>query len=202
MKFINISQDKKTLYTLKQNERDVFFMLNRDGEITFELAGTGAEAHIFAFFVGKKNNKGTLDITQKHIAPRTTSHAIIKSVLFDESEYNFSGLITVNKQAKQSDASQESRALLLSPFASVSAKPALEILTDDVKCKHSATASNINRESLFFAQARGLSLEQAERLIVYGFFNDALEKMRALEVDIDTLNFEICNLNFEIERRL
>lgn len=187
MKIIDISTKKQSLYRLNSNEKVIFFMLNRSGEITFELAGTNAEAHIFSFFIGKKNDKGTLDITQKHTAPRTTSRAIVKSILFDESEYNFSGLIAVNKQAKQSDTSQESRALLLSPFASVSTKPSLEILADDVKCKHSATASNLNPEALFFARSRGLSLKQAQQLLVYGFFNDTLEKMRALEVGTNTL---------------
>lgn len=193
MKFKDISQDKKNLYTLKKNEQCVFYMLNRNGEITFELAGENAEAHIFAFFIGKKNNQGSLNITQKHTAPRTTSRAIVKSVLFDESEYNFSGLIAVSKQAKQSDASQESRALLLSLLASVSAKPALEILTDDVKCKHSATASSLNPETLFFANSRGLSETQATKLLIKGFFNDSIEKMYTLGVSGD-FNFDMKKL--------
>lgn len=184
MKFIDISQDKKNLYTLKKNEQGVFYMFNRNGKITFELAGENAEAHIFSFFVGRKNDKGALNITQKHTAPRTTSRAIVKSVLFDESEYNFSGLIAVNKQAKQSDTSQESRALLLSPLASTSMKPSLEILTDDVKCKHAATSSSLNPESLFFTRSRGLSARQAEQLLVNGFFREAIEKMRVLGMKI------------------
>jgi Fe-S cluster assembly scaffold protein SufB len=193
MKFKDISQDKKNLYTLKSNEKVIFFMLNRNGEITFELAGENAEAHIFSFFVGTKNIKGALTITQKHIAPRTKSHAFVKSVLFDESEYNFSGLIAVNKQAKQSDTSQESRALILSPFASISAKPALEILIYDVKCRHSATISSLNPETLFFANSRGLSEKQATTLLINGFFNDAIEKMHSLGIVAD-FNFDMKKL--------
>jgi Fe-S cluster assembly scaffold protein SufB len=193
MKFKDISQDKKNLYILKKNEQCVFYMLNRNGKITFELAGENAEAHIFSFFIGKKTDKGALVITQKHIAPQTTSRALIKSVLFDESEYNFSGLIAVNKQAKQSDTSQESRTLLLSHFASASAKPSLEILTDDVKCKHSATVSSLNPETLFFARSRGLSETQATKLLINGFFNDAIEKMHSLGVSID-FNFDMKKL--------
>lgn len=191
MKFIDISQDKKTLYALKKNEQCIFYMLNRNGKITFELAGENAEAHIFSFFIGKKNDKGKLSITQKHTAPKTTSRAIVKSILFDESEYTYTGLIAIEKQAKQSDASQESRTLLLSPFAGVSAKPALEILADDVKCKHSATVSNLNPEALFFARSRGLSETQATTLLINGFFNDSIKKMRALEADTNVINFEI-----------
>lgn len=183
MKFINISQDKKSLYTLKQNERCVFFMLNRFGKITFELAGADAEAHIFSFFIGKKNTRGALSIMQKHIAPRTTSRALIKSALFDESEYTYTGLINISKQAKKSDASQESRSLLLSPLARVFANPTLEILADDVKCKHAATVSPLNPENIFFAQSRRLSARQTEHLLVNGFFQEAIEKMRVLGVE-------------------
>src|SRR3990167_6908396 len=123
MQFRDISQDKKTIYTLKENEQCVFFLLNRSGAITFELAGRGAEAHIFSFFVGRNDAKGTLAITQKHAAPQTTSHVLAKSVLFDASEYIYEGLIAIDKQADRSDASQESRALLCSPLAQASSKP-------------------------------------------------------------------------------
>ena len=190
MKFQDISQDKKNLYTLKKNERCVFYMLNRNGEITFKLAGENAEAHIFSFFIGKKNRKGILNITQKHIAPRTTSRAIVKNILFDESTYDCAGLINISQEANQSDASQDIRSLLLSPLTEVSAKPSLEILTDDVKCKHSATASSLNPETLFFANSRGLSEMQATKLLIKGFFNDSIEKMYTLGISAD-FNFEI-----------
>jgi Fe-S cluster assembly protein SufD len=187
MKFINISQDKKSLYTLKQNERCVFFMLNRSGKITFELAGAGAEAHIFSFFIGKKNAHGALAITQKHIAPRTTSRVLIKSALFDKSAYDYMGLIHISQRASQSEALQESRTLLLSPQAEVSAKPALEILADNVKCHHAATVSSLNPENLFFAQSRRLSAKQTEHLLVNGFFHEAIEKMKALGAETENI---------------
>lgn len=183
MRLRDISQDQEALYTLKENERAVFFMLNRSGAITFDLSGRGAEAHIFAFFIGRNDDQGTLAITQRHSVPQTTSHALVKSVLFDASEYIYEGLIAIGKQADRSDASQESRALLLSPLAQASSKPSLEILANDVKCRHAATASPINSEALFFAQSRGLSGAQAEQLLIQGFIDEAVEKIERLGVD-------------------
>lgn len=191
MKFLDITNDTQSVYALKENEECIFFILNRSGEIRFELASERAEAHIFAFFVGRHDTKSSLAITQKHTAPQTTSHAMIKSVLFDEAEYAYEGLIHIDQQATRSDASQESRSLLLSPLAKASSKPSLEILANDVKCRHAATASPLNQEALFFARSRGLSETQATRLLVDGFFNEALQKMRTLGADTKQIENKI-----------
>lgn len=196
MKFLDITNDTKNTYTLKENEKCVFSMLNRSGAITFELAGRGAEAYIFAFFVGRGDAKGMLAITQRHIAPETTSHALAKSVLFDASEYAYEGLIAIGKQADRSDASQESRTLLLSPLAQASSKPSLEILANDVLCRHAATASPLNAEALFFAESRGLSRAQAEHLLIQGFINEAVEKIERLGVDTATVRESLEIKNF------
>ncbi|MDP3956981.1 MAG: SufD family Fe-S cluster assembly protein [bacterium] len=191
MVFKNISTEKQSLYRLKENERVVFFMLNRSGELAFELTGTGAEAHIFSFFIGHGVDKAILKIIQRHLAPQTASHALIKSVLSDEAESAYEGLIFIDKQAMQSDASQESRSILLSPHAKVSMKPTLEILADDVRCRHAATASPLNQEALFFAESRGLSPNQASKMLIMGFFNDTLLKMEALGVNTEIIKKDV-----------
>src|SRR3989344_8284513 len=191
MKFINISQDKKNIYTLKKNEQCVFYMFNRTGTIPFELAGTGAEAHIFAVCIGKDATNATLNIIQKHTAPKKHSHTIVKSVLYDTAVFTYNGLIRIEKRAVLSDTSQESRTLLLSPTARASATPTLEILADDVKCRHAATISPISAEQLFFATTRGLNISQATDLLVQGFFNEALERMEKLGVETNVLKNKI-----------
>jgi Fe-S cluster assembly protein SufD len=196
MRFEDISTEKQTTYRLGANEKAVFFMLNRSGNLVFELAGTGAEAHIFALFTGKGADKAGLAITQRHLAPKTVSHALIKSALSDQSSFTYDGLIRIEKKALLSDASQECRSLLLSPDASASSRPSLEILNDDVSCRHAATASSVDAEQLFFAQSRGLSKAQATELLVQGFFNDVLNKMNALNIDKESMGKIMKKLSF------
>lgn len=200
MQFKDISQEKKTLYTLKENEKCVFFLFNRSGEITFKLAGINAEVHIFAFFIGKGVEKYSLQIIQNHRAPKTTSHTLIKSIVSDEAICAYEGTISIDKQSSKSDASQESRAILLSSDALVSMKPTLEILANDVICNHKATASPLNKETLFFAEARGLSCVQAEKLLLSGFWNDALEKIEALGVSVTEMKNirEMVGIRYEV----
>lgn len=180
MRLIDITTDTKTTYRLAENEQRVFFLWNKSGDITFELSGPNAEAHVFAFFVGKKNDVGTLTISQKHLAPHTTSRVVVKSILDDESQFSYRGTLHIAADAPLSDASQENRNLMLSPQARAFSEPALEILTSDVRCHHAATTSPINTEQLFFAQARGLSQESAKKLILRGFFQSSFDTIDTL----------------------
>lgn len=192
MFFKDISTDTQKTYILVENEKCVFFMLNRNGEITFDLAAPGAEAHVFAFSFGGKIEKGTLRILQNHIAPRTTSSVLIKGALSNASEFNYEGTVRIEKDALLSHASQECRMLLLSGEAKASSRPSLEILASDVTCHHAATMSALDREQLFFLQSRGLSPEQAKQVLVEGFFHEALERVKK----IDT-NFQLPMINFQ-----
>lgn len=180
MRFIDISTDTKNLYTLTENEQVVFFLWNRDGEITFELKGTEAEAHIFAFFIGKEENQKVLTINQRHLASHTSSHVLVKSILDNRASFAYRGTIHIAKDAPLSDASQENRNLLLSEEARASSEPTLEILNNDVRCHHAATTSPLNQEQLFFARTRGLSDAQAEKLLIQGFLHSSIEKLGKL----------------------
>jgi Fe-S cluster assembly protein SufD len=191
MIFHDISQDTQALYRLDENEQVVFFILNRTGEITFELIGPGAAAHIFAIYSGSGISKQSLHLIQKHLAPDTTSSALVKAALAGKASFSYDGAIVITRDAHRSDASQESRALLLSPEARVQARPALEILAHDVKCHHAATTAPLNEETLYFVRSRGLSRPEAEKLLVQGFFQEALERMKTLNIDTSLLREKI-----------
>lgn len=180
MTFQDISTDTKTTYRLKEKEQGVFFMLNRSGDITFELTGEGASAYVFAFFIGKKDDNGSLNISQQHLAPRTLSRVLVKSVLHDASAFAYRGTLHIASNATLSDASQENRNLLLSREAKAFSEPALEILTSDVRCHHAATTSPLNAEQLFAIEARGLSPTQAKKLLIDGFLQSSLDTMSEL----------------------
>ena len=186
MEFSDITHDTQTLYRLKENERRVFFLLNRSGDITIELTGIGAEAHVFAFFIGRNTEKSVLTITQKHRAPHTTSRVLVKSVLDDAASFSYHGTLHITPEATKSDASQENRNLLLAPEAKAVSEPILEILTNDVRCHHAATTSPLNQDLLFFAEARGLSKSQARTLLVSGFLRSSLEELSALAPSEDS----------------
>ena len=67
--------------------------------------------------------------------------------------------------------------MLLSKTAHADSIPGLEIMANDVRCTHGATLGQVDREQLFYLMARGLSRQEAERMIVRGFFQDVLDRV-------------------------
>lgn len=89
----------------------------------------------------------------------------------------FSGNIVVHRGAAGTDTKQESRNLLLSGRAKIDAQPELEILNDDVSCKHGATVGQIDPEELFYLQSRGLNVEASRKLLIYAFAAEIVDRI-------------------------
>ena len=62
----------------------------------------------------------------------------------------FDGNVRVGKAAQKTDAQQLSRNLLLVPRATVSVKPNLQIIADDVKCSHGCAVSDLEEDQMFY----------------------------------------------------
>ena len=62
----------------------------------------------------------------------------------------FDGAVHVGRCAQQTEASQLSRSLLLTPKASVNVRPNLHIIANDVKCTHGATVADLSDAELFY----------------------------------------------------
>lgn len=180
MIFRDITHDTTSCYQLDKNEQIVFFLFNRTGDIQFELLETGAAAHVFAFFVGIADEKAKLNIIQRHLAPKTTSRVLVKSILQNSAQFSYHGTLHISADATQANASQENRNLILSPLAKAFSEPALEILTNDVRCHHAASTSPLSRETLYALETRGLSSREAQNLLITGFMNSSTEAMASL----------------------
>jgi Fe-S cluster assembly protein SufD len=79
--------------------------------------------------------------------------------------------------AQRTDASQLSRSLLLSERARVDTKPELEIVADDVRCRHGATISRLQQNELFYLQSRGINAPQAAKLLLRSFCQEVVAQL-------------------------
>ena len=142
-----------------------------------DLTGPGATSRVTGAYFADGDQHLDYDTYQLHAAPNTTSDFAFKGALRDRATAVWRGMIRVEEDAQRTNAYQENRNLMLSPKAHADSIPGLEILANDVRCTHGATVSQVNREQLFYLMARGLSRGEAERLIVRGFFSDALDRI-------------------------
>ena len=110
-----------------------------------------------------------------HKKPYTNSRLYYKGILDGRSRAVFGGTVYVQPGAIKVDSHQEDKNLVLSPNAEVDSKPSLFIWADDVKCGHGATAGNIDLDTVFYMRSRGIDLETASRLLIYGFASEIID---------------------------
>src|SRR5690606_35636245 len=79
--------------------------------------------------------------------------------------------------AQKTDAYQSNRNLMLSETAEANSLPGLEIQANDVRCTHGSTTSRVEPEQEFYLRSRGIPPKVAHELIVFGFFEEVLDKL-------------------------
>jgi Fe-S cluster assembly protein SufD len=146
-------------------------------DVTSHLEGEGARSEMLALWFGDRDQHFDHHTLQNHEAPSAHSDLLYKGALTAQSNSVFRGLIRVAEGAQLTDAYQTNRNLLLSPDASAVTLPNLEIGADDVRCSHGATVGQVDDTMLFYLMSRGLSREQSERLLVFGFFDEVLGRV-------------------------
>lgn len=146
------------------------------------IEGPGADVKMYSLTVAEENQEFDQRTFQTHNAGNAVSDLLYKNALLDNARTIFSGLIKVAEGAQQTDAYQTNRNLLLDPTAEANALPGLEILANDVRCSHGATTGNVDADELFYMMARGISKRVAMQLMVFGFFEEVIEKVESDEL--------------------
>ncbi len=149
-------------------------------ESVMKESGASSENVEVVFGAGTQRFDTVSNIT--HSGPNTTGHAISKGVVKDKARSIFKGMIRIDKNAKNSRAYLAEHAMILSKDALADAIPGLEIETNEVKATHSASVSQINEEEIFYLTSRGLSQDEAKKLIIVGFFEPIVERIPVPEI--------------------
>ena len=142
------------------------------------------------------DDKETNDVFCKitHNARNTKSNQDWRMISSGNSQTSLNGKIKILKNSKKSSGSFYSKSLLLDDKAKAFSKPELEIFEDEVSCSHGASFGEIEKEKIFYLQSRGLSKDQAIKLLVIAFINElnlndkTLEKNMFLEIESILIN--------------
>lgn len=151
------------------------------------LVESGANAQQLALYFASGTQMHDFRTLQRHEAPRTYSDLLFKGAIGGSARSVYTGLIRIEKNAAKSEAFQTNRNLTLGAGAWAESVPNLEIETNEVKCSHASTVGSIDEDQRFYLESRGVPPEVAERLVVFGFFKDVLER---LPRRIDTSDLE------------
>lgn len=141
------------------------------------LAGRGANVRLRGMSFAQHRQHFDQHTLHEHRHGDTFSDLDFKIVLRDRARSVYTGLIQIDQKARNCEAYQENRNLLLSEQARADTIPELEIMNDEVKCSHGATLGPVDEEMLYYLAARGIPREEGIRVIVSGFVEPTIQGM-------------------------
>ncbi|MDA7977174.1 MAG: Fe-S cluster assembly protein SufD [Pirellulales bacterium] len=141
------------------------------------LVGPGANAQVNGVMFAEGRQHLDYHTLQHHEAKSCRSDLLYKGGLQDQSRMVWRGMIKVDPGADKTDGYQRNDNLMLSDDARADSIPGLEIEADDVICTHGATTGRVDDEQIFYLQARGLTRNEATRVIVAGFFQQVFDRI-------------------------
>jgi len=131
-----------------------------------------------------------------HSVPHCRSNVVYKGALDGVDAHTvWVGDVLIRANAIGTDTYEINRNLVLSPGGRADSVPNLEIETGEiVGAGHASTTGRFDDEQLFYLQSRGISEDEARRLVLRGFFEDLL-----LQIAVPEINDRVRN---SIEDRL
>lgn len=150
---------------------------NTISENVTHLVGDNSEGHVKMVVVGRGSQKQNFTTKVIHWGKHTEGQILKHGVMKDAASSIFNGVGKIEYGATKANAEQESRVLMLSEKARGDANPILLIDEDDVTAGHAASVGRVDPLQLYYLMSRGISKQDAERLVIHGFLAPVVNEL-------------------------
>ncbi len=157
------------------------------------LAGEGAKGRVLSVSVATGQQNQDSGGRMIHLAPRTTSSILSKSISSKGGVATFRGEVKISPEAKKSDSFVKCQGIMLDDASRNNSLPKFFVGNGDSFISHEASAGKLSEKKLFYIMSRGLPRKDAEELLISGFlesfvkelpFEYAVEFNRLLQMEI------------------
>lgn len=153
-----------------------------------ELTGAGSEGYLYGLSYADAGQHLESQVYLHHKGPHTKGDVLYKGALQGEGAHSvWIGDVLIGADATGTDSYEANRNLVLTEGARADSIPNLEIETGDILgAGHASATGRFDDEQLFYLQARGITEEEARRLVVLGFLTDIVQRLGipALETEL------------------
>lgn len=112
-----------------------------------------------------------------HIGKNTSSSILSKGISKNGGVSSYRGLVKISKGAKNSKSSVCCDGLMLDNLSKTMTNPSMDVSEDEINVSHEATIGKVGEEQLFYLMSRGLSEQEATKLIVSGFIEPIIKEL-------------------------
>ena len=191
LKFITLQEfDSKSVYTARHHaviDKDAHYKsitVTVGGDVvrilpTVEFIAPGGSVELLGVYFATAGQFFEHRMHVDHAVPNAKSRVNFKGALAGRDAHTvWIGDVLIRAVAEGTDTYELNRNLLLSDGARADSVPNLEIETGEiVGAGHASTTGRFDDEQLFYLMSRGITLENARRLVVRGFFNEIITEI-------------------------
>ena len=172
-------QASGSLILLNQITYRGFLSLNEN----IYLKGETANLDIDLLNLASDDDQVYIDQHVYHQAKRTYSQIHNWLIANGDAKLNYVVNGTIEKGYEKSDCQQLNKGIILSDKGEIKVIPTLYIDEYDVKAGHGAAIGQIDENQLFYLKSRGLDEVQAKNLIISGYINPFITKIKHNKVE-------------------
>jgi Fe-S cluster assembly protein SufD len=155
--------------------------LNRT-KIETVLKGDNSETEMTGVWYPTGEQHHDISLHVRHIGDNTKCDMDSRSVVDDRARSLYEGLQKVERSAVDTSSFQDQETLMLSEKSESDASPKLMIENPNVEASHAAAAGTVEKDKQHYLESRGLDEEEAERLVVKGFFEPVMREIKVPRV--------------------
>ena len=177
--FARVGRDAKLRHVVVSLDGDVIRI-----NPSVHLVSEGADVELYGAYFATSGQHIEQQVFVDHNAPRTKSRVTYKGALQGRGAHTvWIGDVLIRQSAAGTDSYEQNRNLLLTDGARADSIPNLEIETGDIAgAGHASASGRFDDEQLFYLQARGISEEEARRLVVRGFLAEIVQRIGSPEL--------------------
>jgi Fe-S cluster assembly protein SufB len=112
-----------------------------------------------------------------HIGENTSSIVVSKGISKAGGISSYRGLVQISKNAKNSKTNVRCDGLMLDHESKALTFPSMDVHEHEVEVAHEATVGKVGEDQLFYLMSRGLSEEEATKMIVSGFIEPIIKEL-------------------------
>ncbi|WP_296664766.1 Fe-S cluster assembly protein SufD [Demequina sp.] len=169
------------------------------------FAGEGARVDLYGLYFADSGQHQEHQLFVDHAVPRCTSRVTYKGALAGATARTvWVGDVLIRAAAEGTDTYELNRNLVLTDGARADSVPNLEIETGEIEgAGHASATGRFDEEQMFYLRSRGISEEEARKLVVRGFFADLIREigvpaveaglMRQIELELEHVEEELEN---------
>lgn len=146
---------------------------------TIHLDHEGANGEALGAYFADAGQHLEHQVYMDHDAPHTRSRVTYKGALQGEGAHTvWIGDVLIRNSATGTDSYEQNRNLVLSEGTRADSIPNLEIETGDIEgAGHASATGRFDDEHIFYLQSRGISEEEARKLVVHGFLLEIIQQI-------------------------